>query len=434
MRLPCVPPVVAAALFLLAAVETTPTSSPNFHTERANFPLDFDYTHDKVRGVNLGGWFVLEPWITPSLFAQWQNGGGAIDEYTFCQELGPDEAFSRLNQHWSTWITRDDFFQIAHAGLNHVRIPVGYWAITPLPGEPYVQGQLTYLDQSIGWARDAGLKVLIDLHGAPGSQNGADNSGRAGPINWGTGDTIQQTLDAVRALAERYATSISQDVVTAIQPLNEPRVPPIALDGGSGVKSFDYNSWGTVRDSDSATVLCIHDAFLGTEYWQGFMNVQSGVWDVMLDTHQYQVFSVGALQLSAQGHVQTACDYGRNNLRGLDKWTIVGEWSGAATDCAKWLNGLGRGARYDGTYGGTPYVGNCVGKYEGSVADMLPQDKDNLGTFIEAQMDAYEQATGWIFWTWKTESAPEWNFQDLLANGLIPQPITSRRHGNQCGY
>ena len=213
--------------------------------------------------------------------------------------------------------------------------------------------------------------------------------------------------------------------MTAIQPLNE---PPIELDGPVGYKLFDYNAWGTLRDSDSATVLSLHDAFQGTAFWQGFMNEQSGVWDVMLDTHQYQVFATDVLQLSAQGHIDTACQYGASNLRNLDKWTIVGEWTGAATDCAKWLNGLGKGASYDGTLGdGQPYVGECTGKYEGSVADMLPQDKDTLSTFIEAQMDAYEQGTGWIFWTWKTESAPEWNFQDLLSNGLIPQPITSRQ-------
>jgi len=30
--------------------------------------LKFDFGNEKVRGVNLGGWFVLEPWITPSIF------------------------------------------------------------------------------------------------------------------------------------------------------------------------------------------------------------------------------------------------------------------------------------------------------------------------------------------------------------------------------
>jgi glucan 1,3-beta-glucosidase len=30
--------------------------------------LPFDFGNEKVRGVNLGGWLVLEPWITPSIF------------------------------------------------------------------------------------------------------------------------------------------------------------------------------------------------------------------------------------------------------------------------------------------------------------------------------------------------------------------------------
>lgn len=127
--------------------------------------LSFDYNGGKVRGVNLGGWFVLEPWITPSIFSQWANGGGVVDEYTYTAALGKDEASRRLNQHWATWITQADFNEIASFGLNHVRIPIGYWAVNPQPGDPYVQGQLQYLDQAIGWARSAGLKVLIDLHG-----------------------------------------------------------------------------------------------------------------------------------------------------------------------------------------------------------------------------------------------------------------------------
>lgn len=43
--------------------------------------------------------------------------------------------------------------------------PPGYWAVAPIPGAPYVQGQLPILDAAIGWARAAGLKVMIDLHG-----------------------------------------------------------------------------------------------------------------------------------------------------------------------------------------------------------------------------------------------------------------------------
>ena len=38
----------------------------------------------RLRGVNLGGWLVLEKWMTPSLF----EGLSATDETTWCAELG----------------------------------------------------------------------------------------------------------------------------------------------------------------------------------------------------------------------------------------------------------------------------------------------------------------------------------------------------------
>ena len=56
--------------------------------------------------------------------------------------------------------------------LNHVRIPIGYWAFEVGPGEPYITGQLPYLQKAVSWASKYGLKVIVDLHGAPGSQNG----------------------------------------------------------------------------------------------------------------------------------------------------------------------------------------------------------------------------------------------------------------------
>lgn len=106
---------------------------------------------------------MLEPWITPSLFDA--IGGGAVDEWTFCSVLGKDEAHSRLSNHWNTFITAGDFSAIAAAGMNHVRIPLGYWSVIPVEGEPFVKGAYTVLGKALDWAQNAGLMVMIDLHG-----------------------------------------------------------------------------------------------------------------------------------------------------------------------------------------------------------------------------------------------------------------------------
>ncbi|KAM3067551.1 hypothetical protein ACMFMG_000133 [Clarireedia jacksonii] len=382
--------------------------------------LSFNYNDNKVRGVNLGGWFVLEPWITPSLFyGSWQ------DEYTLTQTLGQSAAQNLLNAHWATWITQADFNEIASFGLNHVRIPIGYWAVNPQPGDPYVQGQLPYLDQAIEWARQAGIKVMIDLHGAKNSQNGFDNSGRKGSIGWGSGDSTKQTLTALQMLADRYAPAT--DVVTSIELLNEPANWGVDM---SVLKQFYYDGWGNVRNANPSTAVVIHDAFMGPTWWNGFMN--SGVNNVILDTHIYQIFSFSEVAMKPCEHVQVACSQA-SSLAATDKWTIVGEFTGAQTDCAKWLNGFGVGSRYDGTYpGSTATYGSCQTKAVGTVDGLLDVDKTNLAYFMEAQLDAYEAHAGWVFWAWKTESAPEWHFQNLTRAGLIPQPLTSRKYGNQC--
>jgi glucan 1,3-beta-glucosidase len=81
-----------------------PKTILNTKLTRRQRQLAFNYNDDKVRGVNLGGWFVLEPWITPSIFQEWASGGGVVDEYTYTQTLGKTEAYNRLNQHWATYV------------------------------------------------------------------------------------------------------------------------------------------------------------------------------------------------------------------------------------------------------------------------------------------------------------------------------------------
>lgn len=83
--------------------------------------------------------------------------------------MGSTGAAECLTSHWETF-TEDDFKKYALWGINLLRIPVGYWAFDPDP-EPYPTGQTKYLDLAVQWARKYNLKVLIDLHGAPGNLN-----------------------------------------------------------------------------------------------------------------------------------------------------------------------------------------------------------------------------------------------------------------------
>lgn len=163
----------------------------------------------KIRGVNLGGWLVLEPWIVPSLFEQFAVTDGVQDQWTFCARLGAKECHRQLEKHWDSWLQQSDLKFLAESGINHVRIPVGYWLFGDIRrGEPWVAGELPYLERAIKWCRDLGLHVVLDLHCAPGSQNGFDNSGRKGEVHFDDEEKSQQgrvswTHEAGRAHALR---------------------------------------------------------------------------------------------------------------------------------------------------------------------------------------------------------------------------------------
>ncbi|KAF9015697.1 exo-1,3-beta-glucanase [Cyathus striatus] len=405
----------------------------------------FPYGSQKVRGVNLGGWLVLEatgvslisllgqPWITPSLF---DNTGDSriVDEWTFGQYQNHGTALSTLTNHWNTWITESDFAAIAAAGLNHVRLPIGYWAFDVSAGEPYVQGQLPYLQKAVTWAASHGLKLIVDLHGAPGSQNGFDNSGQKKSFpEW---QTSQSNIDRTNAIIKTLA-SMFKDMtgsVPIIAPLNE----PAGFDGNdilSVTKQYWYDSYGNIRypygsSQQSNTVVMIHDAFQPLSYWDGFMSSPS--WQgVILDTHIYQMFSVAENQMSNSQHIQTACSKG-SGLASASLWVVVGEWTPAATDCAKYLNGRGVGSRYDGSYAGSTRVGSCTG-LTGKASSFSSSYKTFLRQYWEAQVTTFEKGQGWIQWTWKAEDADEWSYQAGLANGWIPNNPTNLQYPNICG-
>lgn len=125
----------------------------------------------KIRGVNLGSQFIIEPWMAADEFKS-MGCAGLNDEWQCVQKLGQNAADSAFKKHWDTWTTEEDIKEIASLGLNTVRMPVGFWIKEDLvhQGEHYPRGGLAYLNRLVGWCRDHGIYVIMDLHAGPGSQ------------------------------------------------------------------------------------------------------------------------------------------------------------------------------------------------------------------------------------------------------------------------
>ncbi|KAH9169471.1 glycoside hydrolase family 5 protein [Lactarius sanguifluus] len=151
----------------------------------------------KIYGVNLGSWLLLEPWMLPE---EWKAMGGELcDKCSTCiasefalVAADPDNADKKFAGHWyrcflvgfsatelitsssrATWFTKDDVNTLKAAGINTIRVPLGYWIVEALVNratEYYPRGGMKFLAEGLMWLRDAGMQVILDHHALPGVQ------------------------------------------------------------------------------------------------------------------------------------------------------------------------------------------------------------------------------------------------------------------------
>ena len=319
--------------------------------------------NNQIRGVNLGGWMVLEPWITPSLFYQFLGAGvnqTAFDMYTFCDVLGAEEANRQLRRHWDTWVTEEIVQQLADSGaVNSFRLPIGDFQFVPYgPYAQCVEGGLEYVDRLLDWAYSRGISVLFDIHTAPGSQNGFDNSGKTNGFQWtsalssdfaglttfehwpirtaewiGTFDSdtatyssinyvnIAHSLEVIQRIVDMYS---GHPAVLGLEPLNEPwQYTPLDV-----LQRFYWEGYLIVKKSAPYWKYIMHDSFRLT-VWGGFMD---GCPDRALDTHIYQAWRDPGSRIDFYTDAcrQKAAIALMENTFGP---VIVGEWSLATDNC-----------------------------------------------------------------------------------------------------
>lgn len=313
-------------------------------------------------------------------------------EYTLMQHLGKTTGSVRFKQHRDQFITEADFREMGESGLNTVRIPIGFWIRPGAYGSLlcYASRSLPYLDSAMTWAGKYGLKILIDIHGAMGSQNGHWNSGAAdvGVTAWGYTESVQDTLNLVEHLAYRYRYN---GAFLGIGLLNEPG-ESVDL---TVLKKYYTDAYDIVRDQvGSSCILTVaprcneqHPTAPGD--WQNFMTDNSRFYNVWMDWHKYQIWGYKGVN-NKQGLVDIINNDVATDIRcwrGIP--LFIGEWTIATID------GLGA----------------------------LFSDSD-WRELAAAQMQAFAPTKGRAFWTWKfygdlADWQNEWSFQNVKLRGLL---------------
>ncbi|KAG8832008.1 hypothetical protein FRC17_002227 [Serendipita sp. 399] len=323
---------------------------------------------DTIKGVNLGGWLVTEPFIVPALYQKYsgvtfENGTYQIvDEWKLTEQMRADGSIGDLEKHYATF----------YNGWNHSGLNTG-----PL---------------GVNW-----------LNGVMGVAN------------------AQRSLDYIRIITEFISQPEYAPVVPYFGIVNEPRI----MSGNhvlypEAVQAFYLEAYKQIRSitgigEGKGPMISIHDGFLAFTEWNTFL---TGADRLSLDTHPYFAFD-GPNDAPLETFIPRPCSRWAgaiNTTQSTFGVITAGEWSVAVNDCGLFVNGVNQQLRYTGAGGCDPW--NNWENWDQAT-------KDGLKRFALSTMDALQN---WFFWTWKigpsaTENAvraPFWSYKLGLENGWLP--------------
>ncbi|MFZ1361130.1 MAG: cellulase family glycosylhydrolase [Candidatus Saccharimonadales bacterium] len=323
-----------------------------------------------ILGVNLGGWLIVEQWLTPSVFA----GLAARDEWELSQT---EQGRERIRQHRQTFITEADFRWLRDNDVTHVRLPVPYWAIGDADGYVSAHKELAW---AMRMAETYGIQVLLDLHAAPGGQNIYDHSGRRGQMEWFDRSHQERTLTLLMTLATTYRDS---PALWGIELLNEPDVQGRTWQ----LIRFYRRAYKQLRAvMRPGTYTVFHDGF--APLWMTGSLYARRRYPVAMDVHWY-AFELPR-RLSWTRYLGWSQSMRKWMLRLFGIWqpVIVGEWSGVLPQ---------------------RFFDECS----------HDRHRELLRENLSMQQVAYARALQSYYWTYKAEGEGMWHFRSLVEKAAL---------------
>jgi aryl-phospho-beta-D-glucosidase BglC (GH1 family) len=201
-----------------------------------------------LHGTNAGGWLVQESWMCPTDASDQQT---TIS--TLTSRFNAATKDSLLKIYEDNWWTTVDFDNCKNLGMNVIRLPFWYKDLIDDNGN-LKSDAWTRLDWFVSNCNSRNIYVILDLHGAPGSQQGADNSGQAGGANlWSSSANMDKTVWLWQQLATHFKGNAA---VAGYDLLNEPY-------GASGSTQWNFYDriYKAIRDIDPDHVIIIESTW-----------------------------------------------------------------------------------------------------------------------------------------------------------------------------
>ena len=409
-----------------------------------------------LRGTNAGGWLVQEDWMNPT---------NASDQKTMMTTLANRFGASKRDELVSTyennyWTTQD-FDNCAEMGMSVIRLPFTYMNLCDDNGN-LKSNAFDRLDWFVQNCSQRGMYVILDMHGAFGSQNGMDHSGEIndGKQLYYNQSNKDKTLNLWKKIAEHFK---GNPAVAAYDILNEPGIKAAAT--YSLHWDFYNEIYNTIRSKDSNHIIIMESCWdadnLPRPSQYGWTNVayeyhyypwsaqnssdaqksyfSSKVSDIA--NHNYGVptfvgeftcfeqaegWKAAMSTFNGQGWHWTTWSY---KVTGNSSWgiynhnpekvdiyndsadTIKNKWSAVCT-----ANGWKNDKIYNLV---KPYLSGTVTSTGGSTTD----DSDNNSTSGVATLYEHSNYGGWAV----SLEEGSYDYKDILAKGIVNDQISSLR-------
>lgn len=409
-----------------------------------------------LRGTNAGGWLVQEDWMNPT---------NASDQKTMMTTLANRFGASKRDELVSTyennyWTTQD-FDNCAEMGMSVIRLPFTYMNLCDDNGN-LKSNAFDRLDWFVQNCSQRGMYVILDMHGAFGSQNGMDHSGdiNDGKQLYYNQSNKDKTLNLWKKIAEHFK---GNPAVAAYDILNEPGIKAAAT--YSLHWDFYNEIYNTIRSKDSNHIIIMESCWdadnLPRPSQYGWTNVayeyhyypwsaqnssdaqksyfSSKVSDIA--NHNYGVptfvgeftcfeqaegWKAAMSTFNGQGWHWTTWSY---KVTGNSSWGIYNHNpekvdiynDSADTIKNKWSAvGTANGWKNDKIYNLVkPYLSGTVTSTGGSTTD----DSDNNSTSGVATLYEHSNYGGWAV----SLEEGSYDYKDILAKGIVNDQISSLR-------
>ena len=249
--------VVALALVLLG-VDWPVCAAPGPFLKTSGLDIRNDNGQGDIvplRGVNLGSWLLMEPWMCPM-----DTSGNLPDDWSvrdkLTQRFGATTKDRLLATYQDAWLQDSDFDRIAALGMNVVRLPFWYLNLQEEDGT-WRADAFDRMDWAVAHAWQRGIYTILDLHGAHGGQRAnADTTGRIWPTAalWSSAAEQDRMVEIWQRLSQHYN---GNPAVAGYDLLNEPMDAP-SLQAYTNLLDRCYR---TIRTNDPDHIIILEATY-----------------------------------------------------------------------------------------------------------------------------------------------------------------------------